>query len=129
MAKKVKQATTSKKAEQKKKSQQIEDRTFGLKNKSKSKKVQSYVKSVTHSVNNSGDRKERMEAERRKKQKSDQKERKAAAKEEADALFNEGVLNEKQCLLSRFRIIDLGSQLLGLCTFFLFFFSSVGSTQ
>ena len=44
----------SKKAEQKKKKSQIDDRTFGLKNKNKSKKVQGYVQSVTNSVNNSG---------------------------------------------------------------------------
>lgn len=86
------------KAEQKKKNQQIEDRTFGLKNKNKSKKVQSFVKSVTNSVNNTGDRKQRMEEERRKKQKEAQKLRKKAAKAEADALFSEALnaLNKKK---------------------------------
>ena len=88
--KKAKQPATSKKAEQKKKNQQIEDRTFGLKNKNKSKKVQSYVRSVTNSVNNTGDRKLRAEEERRKKLKAEQKARKQAMKEEANALFNEG---------------------------------------
>jgi len=99
MAKKGnKQPATSKKAEQKKKAGQIEDRTFGLKNKNKSKKVQVFVKSVTNSVNNSGDRKQRQEEERRKKKKSDQKSRKKAMKEEANALFNEalGALNKKK---------------------------------
>lgn len=97
MAKKKKEQATSKKSEQKKKAQQIEDRTFGLKNKNKSKKVQSYVKSVTNSVNNGGDRKLRAEEERRKKQKADQKLRKKAMKDEANALFNEalGALKKK----------------------------------
>jgi len=99
MAKKGnKQPATSKKAEQKKKAGQIEDRTFGLKNKNKSKKVQSFVKSVTNSVNNSGDRKQRHEDERRRRQKDEQKLRKKAMKEEANALFNEalGALNKKK---------------------------------
>jgi len=97
-AKKSKQPTTSKKADQKKKSQQIEDRTFGLKNKSKSKKVQSYVNSVTNSINNTGDRKQRQEEERRNKQKAEKKTRKQAMKDEANALFNEalGALNKKK---------------------------------
>ena len=68
--------------------------SFGLKNKSKSKKVQSYVNSVTNSVNNSGDRKQRQDEEKRKKQRADQKMRKKAMKEETDALFNEGALDE-----------------------------------
>jgi len=98
MAKKIKQPSTSKKAEQKKKNQQVEDRTFGLKNKNKSKKVQSFVKSVTNSVNNSGDRKQRHEDEKKKRQKSEQKARKKAQKDEANALFNEalGALNKKK---------------------------------
>lgn len=87
----------SKKNEQKKKKMQIDDRTFGLKNKNKSKKVQSYVQSVSNSVNNSGDRKQRMEEEKRKKQKVQQKERKKAEKEEQNALFNDalGALSKK----------------------------------
>jgi len=99
MAKKGnKQPATSKKAEQKKKAGQIEDRTFGLKNKNKSKKVQSFVKSVTNSVNNSGDRKQRHEDEKRRRQKDEQKLRNKAMKEEANALFNEalGALNKKK---------------------------------
>ncbi|VEU36440.1 unnamed protein product [Pseudo-nitzschia multistriata] len=99
MAKKGnKGAATSKKAEQKKKNQQIEDRTFGLKNKNKSKKVQQYVKSVTNSVNNTGDRKKRQEEERRKKMKEEQKARKKAMKAEAEALFNDalGALSKKK---------------------------------
>lgn len=92
----------SKKNEQKKKKAQIEDRTFGLKNKNKSKKVQNYVQSVTNNVNNSGDRKQRMEDERRKKEKMIQKERKKAQKEEQNALFNEalGAVNKKKSNLN-----------------------------
>jgi len=69
-----------------------------LKNKNKSKKVQSYVKSVTNSVNNTGDRKQRQEEERRRKQKAEQKLRKKQMKDEANALFNEalGALNKKK---------------------------------
>jgi hypothetical protein len=87
----------SKKAEQKKKNQVIEDRTFGLKNKNKSKKVQSYVQSVTTSVLNSGDRKQRQLEEQRKQQRAEQKSRKKAMEDEQNALFNEalGALNKK----------------------------------
>jgi hypothetical protein len=45
----------SKKAVQKKKQSAIDDKTFGLKNKNKSKKVQSYVQSVEKNVLNSGE--------------------------------------------------------------------------
>jgi len=88
----------SKKAEMKKKKGQIEDRTFGLKNKKNSKKVQNYVQSVTHSVNNSGDRKERMEAEKRKRVIAQKKDLQKAKKEEQDALFNDalGALSKKK---------------------------------
>jgi len=100
----------SKKAEQKKKKSQIDDRTFGLKNKNKSKKVQGYVQSVTNSVNNSGDRKQRMEEEKRKKQKNLQKERKKAQKEEQNALFNEalGALSKKKSNFSAGKIESKG---------------------
>ena len=88
---------SSKKAEQKKKTQSIEDRTFGLKNKNKSKKVQTFVQSVTTSVMNSGDRKQRQLEEQRKQQRAEQKARKKAMEEEQNALFNEalGALNKK----------------------------------
>lgn len=46
----------SKKTEQKKKEKIIEDKTFGLKNKNKSKTVQSYVKSVSAQVLNQNQR-------------------------------------------------------------------------
>jgi len=96
--KKKAQAGASKKTEQKKKAQIIEDRTFGLKNKNKSKKVQQYVQSVKSNVLNSGDRKQRQLEEQRKKQKAEAKARKKAMEEEANALFNEalGALNKKK---------------------------------
>ena len=49
----------SNKSEQKKKASKIEDKTFGLKNKNKSAKVQQFVKSTEQSILNSGDPKER----------------------------------------------------------------------
>ena len=73
---------TSKKAQQKKKQQIVEDKTFGLKNKNKSKKVQQHIKSVERNVMNSGDTRQRKLEEQRKK----------AAKDEQDALFNEALM-------------------------------------
>ena len=92
MAKKKGGDATSKKAEQKKKKQILEDKTFGLKNKSKSKKVQQHVAAVEKSVMNSGDPKLRKQEEQRKKIKADAKMRKKAMKEEQDALFGEALL-------------------------------------
>jgi hypothetical protein len=94
----TKPQTASKKTEQKKKQSAIEDKTFGLKNKNKSKKVQQYVQQVKTSVLNSGDRKQRQLEEQRKKQKAEAKLRKKAEKEEQNALFNEalGALSKKK---------------------------------
>lgn len=44
----------SKKTEQKAKAKVIEDKTFGLKNKNKSKAVQKYIQAVTANVQNAG---------------------------------------------------------------------------
>jgi hypothetical protein len=82
----------SKKAVQKKKQSAIEDKTFGLKNKNKSKKVQSYVQSVEKNVLNSGDPRLRKQEEDRRRAKIAQKEQKKAAKAEQDALFGEALL-------------------------------------
>jgi hypothetical protein len=97
MPPKAKAGGPSKKTEQKKKQQAIEDKTFGLKNKNKSKKVQQYVQGVKNTVLNSGDKKQRQLEEQRKKQKAEAKARKKAMEEEANALFNEalGALNKK----------------------------------
>lgn len=83
---------TSKKAEQKKKQKILEDKTFGLKNKNKSKKVQNYIESTTKSVMNTGDRKQRQLEEQRKKQKAEAKIRKKALKDEQNALFGEALM-------------------------------------
>ncbi|TMW57960.1 hypothetical protein Poli38472_013434 [Pythium oligandrum] len=68
----------SKKAEQKRKEQILEDKTFGLKNKNKSSKVQKYVAEVTNQVKGSKSRADRLKEEEQKKKKT--------AKEQADAL-------------------------------------------
>jgi len=92
MAKKKKAAEPSKKAEQKRKQQVIEDRTFGLKNKNKSKKVQMKVEGIKKNVMKSGDRRQLALEEQRKKAKAELKARRKAAKEEQDALFGEALL-------------------------------------
>jgi hypothetical protein len=85
-------ALDSKKTQQKKKQQIIEDKTFGLKNKNKSKKVQQFVKATEKSVLNGGDPKLRRQEELRKKAKEEAKARKKALKDEQDALFGEALL-------------------------------------
>lgn len=82
----------SKKSQQKKKAQIIEDKTFGLKNKNKSKKVQSQIQSIKKNVMNSGDARQRRLEEQRQKAKADRKARAKAAKAEQDALFGEALL-------------------------------------
>jgi hypothetical protein len=92
MAPKTKAQQESKKSLQKKKEKVIEDKTFGLKNKNKSKKVQAHIKSVEKNVLNSGDPKLRRLEEQRKKAKEEAKARKLAAKQEQEALFGEALL-------------------------------------
>lgn len=82
----------SKKSQQKKKQQMLEDKTFGLKNKKKSKVVQAKVKSMEKSIMNSGDRKQNKLEEQRKKAKADNKARKKAAEDERNALFGEALM-------------------------------------
>jgi hypothetical protein len=82
----------SKKSVQKQKQKVIEDKTFGLKNKNKSKKVQQHINSVEKNVMNSGDPKMRKMEEQRQKAKADAKARKKAAKDEQDALFGAALL-------------------------------------
>ena len=82
----------SKKSIQKKKQQIVEDKTFGLKNKNKSKKVQQQIKAVEKNVMNSGDPKMRKLEEERRKAKAEAKARKKAMKDEQDALFGEALL-------------------------------------
>lgn len=77
---------------QKKKQQLVDDKTFGLKNKNKSKKVQQQIESVKKNVMNSGDPRVRKQEELRQKAKAEAKLRKKAQKEEQDALFNEALM-------------------------------------
>lgn len=86
----------SKKADHKKKTKIIEDKTFGLKNKNKSKKVQSHIQSVTKNVLNSGDPKQKKIDELRVKIKAEAKARKKAAEQERNALFGEALLAVKK---------------------------------
>lgn len=67
------------KAEQKRKEKIVEDKTFGLKNKNRSAKVQAYVQQVQQSVNQTRpqDRKSQAELEARKKAKEAKKAREA----------------------------------------------------
>jgi len=86
----------SKKSTQKKKEKMLEDKTFGLKNKKKSKVVQAQIRSIEKSVMNSGDPKERKKMEDRKRAKAEQKVRKKAMEEERNALFGEALLAVKK---------------------------------
>jgi hypothetical protein len=82
----------SKKTLQKKKDKLVEDKTFGLKNKNKSKVVQQMVKSIEKSVYNSGDPQQRKMEEQRKQKKTEHKLRKKALEDERNALFGEALL-------------------------------------
>jgi len=82
----------SKKTVDKEKKKIIEDKTFGLKNKNKSKKVEAYVKSVTSQVNN---RRDDMKAAELARQKKEEKERAEAAKKELLELFKPVVKQAK----------------------------------
>lgn len=86
----------SKKSLQKKKDKVIEDKTFGLKNKNKSKKVQAHIQSVTKNVINSGDPKQRKQEEQRKAVKAAAKAKKKAMEDERNALFGEALLAVKK---------------------------------
>jgi len=95
-AKKKAAAEQSKKNAQKKKDRIIDDKTFGLKNKNKSKKVQAHIQSVTSNVMNSGCPRQRKLDEQRKRAKVEQKARKKAAEDERNALFGEALLAVKK---------------------------------
>lgn len=82
----------SKKTVQKKKEKLLEDKTFGMKNKNKSKKVQQHIQSITQSVMNSGDPKQRKADEQRKALKMNAKLQKKALEDERNALFGEALL-------------------------------------
>ena len=93
---KKKAEAASKKTEKKKKDKMIEDKTFGLKNKNKSKKVQQQIEGVKKNVMNSGDPKQRKLEEQRKQVKANAKAKKKAMKDEQDALFGEALLAVKK---------------------------------
>jgi len=75
MGPKLKSSGDSKKVEQKKQERVIEDKTFGLKNKNKSIKVQSFIKGVVATVKGAGAGKGGMSAELQKEfqEKADKK--------------------------------------------------------
>jgi len=91
-----KKAQVSKKASQKQKEKQIDDKTFGLKNKNKSKKVQQQISSIQRNILNSGDPKQRKLDEQRRSAKAGAKARKEAANKERDALFGDALLAVKK---------------------------------
>ncbi|KAL9647584.1 hypothetical protein ABK040_006940 [Willaertia magna] len=74
----------SKKAEQKEKKKLIEDKTFGLKNKNKSKKVQQHIKSVSNTVLQVHDKKVKKELEEKEKKKLEKLELKKREQELKD---------------------------------------------
>ncbi|KAL3766219.1 hypothetical protein ACHAW5_002565 [Stephanodiscus triporus] len=92
-AKKSTQEQQSKKAAQKKKEKLLEDKTFGLKNKNKSAKVQQYVKSTEKSIMNMGtDAQSRAREHKLKEEKMAHKALKKAKAAEEAALFGEALL-------------------------------------
>jgi hypothetical protein len=92
-SKKNTQDQQSKKALQKKKDKLLEDKTFGLKNKNKSAKVQQYVKSTEKSIMNMGtDAQTRAREHKLKEEKLARKALKKAMEAEQAALFGEALL-------------------------------------
>lgn len=104
-SKKVNEA--SKKNLQKKKERIIDDKTFGLKNKNKSKKVQALIHSVQKTVHNSGDRKQRQLDEKRKMAKANAKAKKKAMEDERNALFGEALLAVKKKTSTKMKSDDV----------------------
>ena len=92
-AKKKSLEKESKKSAQKKKDRAIDDKTFGLKNKNKSSKVQAFVKSTEKSINNAGmDARSRQQEAQKQKAKADRKALKKAKDDEQAALFGEALM-------------------------------------
>ena len=91
--KKKAQEKESKKAAQKKKEKMLEDKTFGLKNKNKSAKVQQYVQSQEKSIMNAGtDARSRHLDAQKKEQAKARKALKKAKEAEQAALFGEALM-------------------------------------
>lgn len=91
MSKKGGDNKPSKKAKQEKQNKQIEDATFGLKNKNKSKKVQQFINRVEKSVKHSGGGLENTKAKELKKE---AKLAKQLEEEQMRQLFNEAIGNQ-----------------------------------
>ncbi|KAJ2157749.1 Translation machinery-associated protein 46 [Coemansia sp. RSA 552] len=85
----------SKKTEQKQKQQTVEDKTFGLKNKKKSAKVQKYVQQVETQVAHSGSSKAKKEAEAKKLTAQQRREAERLKQEEFAELFRPAVQQQK----------------------------------
>ncbi len=87
------QEKESKKTAQKKKEKMLDDKTFGLKNKNKSAKVQAYVKSTEKSILNAGTdaRSRQLDAQKKEAAKARKALKKAKEAEQA-ALFGEALL-------------------------------------
>jgi biopolymer transport protein ExbB/TolQ len=81
----------SKKTENKEKAKIIEDKTFGLKNKNKSAKVNKYVQQVTQQVQSGGSRKAQKEEEARLAMKKAKKEEEERLKKE-QALLGKAII-------------------------------------
>ena len=73
----------------------IEDKTFGLKNKNKSKKVQQYVNQVKSSVVAMGNRKDRQMQEKANAEKALKKKMEEEKKKEMQELFQQVVIQQK----------------------------------
>ncbi|KAF0683420.1 Aste57867_24544 [Aphanomyces stellatus] len=81
----------SKKTVQKAKEKAVDDKTFGLKNKNKSKNVQNYIKTVTHQVKGTSEREERLKQEAKKAQLA----AKAAMEDQMKNLFAAAIIQPK----------------------------------
>eukprot|EP01033_Poteriospumella_lacustris_P014816 gene14817-10595_t len=88
----------SKKAKKEKEKKAIEESTFGLKNKNKSKKVQQFISRVEKSVKHSGDG---LERERAKELKKEAKLAKALQEEQMRLLFQEAIGNQFEKLAKK----------------------------
>jgi len=82
----------NKKQDQKKKEKMLEDKTFGLKNKNKSAKVQKYVAQTKSSIMGGISHRERVEKEQKKQEKMANKQARKQAEKERNALFNDALL-------------------------------------
>ncbi|KAI9591971.1 hypothetical protein BDF19DRAFT_453209 [Syncephalis fuscata] len=90
-----KKAGKGEKTVKKEKAKLIDDKTFGLKNKNKSAKVNRYVQQVKQQVEVSGNRKDMQEKEQKKRDQEKKKEAEAARKAELAELFKVAQVQQK----------------------------------